>query len=450
MARNNGAQKLLKILLIVIGTMLVIATALVAPIDCTPLTEQPFYQQAMKSLDTLAVSATPKAPLKAGWAKVNITPKSQMPMAGYMPRDHFDSVHDSLYIRIIVLESGGQTIAMINADLLLFPPALKLRLQEKLADVIPNVFLYLSATHTHNGIGAWDDTLGGQIAIGDFDYKWINQTSDQIVQAIQRIETKQSSIGYWERDADEYVRNRIAHSRGKKDGKLRGLVINRSDSSSACLFTYSAHATSISKLIKSISADYPGAVIEELEKTYDFGMFMSGMVGSHSFIWYPEVDFELINIERDLVIAKMDSMERAPAFDSAVVSTSHIPIPFGPSQLRIGANWKTRNWAFSSVLDDLEGELTYLKIGNILMIGTPCDFSGEIAVNEKLHEYAKAKGLNLIITSFNGNYVGYITHDGHYDSINRTEIREMNWVGPYYGKYFAEMIRKLIDKSTVD
>ena len=136
--------------------------------------------------------------------------------------------------------------------------------------------------------------------------------------------------------------------------------------------------------------------------------------------------------------------------DSISIHSTHVPITFGPAQLRIGKDWKVRNWAFRSVLGGLEGELTYLRIGNILMIGTPCDFSGEISVNEKLSEYAKSKGLNLIITSFNGNYVGYITHDGHYDSINRTEIREMNWVGPYYGQYFAEMINRLVDKSIVE
>jgi hypothetical protein len=113
----------------------------------------------------------------------------------------------------------------------------------------------------------------------------------------------------------------------------------------------------------------------------------------------------------------------------------------------VSENLKLRNWLFKTALSDLEGELTYLKVGNTLLIGTPCDFSGEIFVNESLAQYAKAKGLNLIITSFNGNYIGYITHDGHYDSVSRAEVREMNWVGPYYGQYFSEIIKKLIDKS---
>jgi neutral ceramidase len=443
-------RKILRFLFYFLSVLVLLAVALFAPIDRTPLAEQPFYQQGIQSLDTLGVSTTPKSPLKAGWTKVNITPNRQMPMAGYMPRDHYDAIHDSLYVRILLLESGGQTIALINVDLLLFPPALKERLQLKLDQVMPGVFLYLSATHNHNGIGAWDESLVGQFALGEFDYQWINQTVDAIVMAIQKIKPVPASIQYWESNADELVVNRIAHSKGKKDGKLRGFLLNRTDSSKACLFTFSAHATTLTKENQTLSADYPAEVINRMEKGVDFGMFMAGMVGSHAFApMPPEREYDLVKKEGMRLTEMFGTMITDSKTDSLTFGTTHYPISFGPSQLRVAANWKARNWVFNAFLDDLEGELTYLQIGNILMIGTPCDFSGEIAVNQKLHEYAKAKGLNLIITSFNGNYVGYITHDGHYDSINRTEIREMNWVGPYYGQYFAEMIRKMIDKSTV-
>jgi hypothetical protein len=83
------------------------------------------------------------------------------------------------------------------------------------------------------------------------------------------------------------------------------------------------------------------------------------------------------------------------------------------------------------------------------MIGTPCDFSGEIFVRNNLGEFATKHNRHLMITSFNGNYVGYITYDGHYDSIKNAETREMNWVGPYFGEYFSTMIKKVIEKDTV-
>ena len=447
-------HRIWKSVLIFLAVIFTLGIALVAPINRTPLQEQPFYQQAMQALDTITKPASIKSPLRAGWAKVNITPTEQMPMAGYMPRDHFEFIHDSLYARIIILESGGQISALVNVDLLLFPPALRERLELKLAKLNPKVFLYLSATHNHNGIGAWDESLVGQFALGEFNYKWINKTSDDIAQAIAHITTVPSSIQYWESDASDLVINRIAYDKGKKDGQVRGFRLARADSTIACLFTYSAHATTLKKENFSLSADYAANVINRLENAergVDFAMFMAGMVGSHAFARMPpEIEYELVDKEGGLLVESLIPMQTSQQLDSLSINRLHYNIPMGPSQLRIAANWKVRNWAFSSVLGGLKGELTYLQIGDILMIGTPCDFSGEIAVNEGLHRYAKAKGLNLIITSFNGNYIGYITHDGHYDSINRTEIREMNWVGPYYGQYFADMIKKLIDKSIAD
>jgi neutral ceramidase len=442
-------KRIIKIVFVTIAFMLLLAVALVAPIDRTPLQEQPFYQDGMKMLDTLTIPTETPRVILAGWTKVNITPRENMPMAGYIVRDHFDSVHDSLFIRIMLFKTETQTIALINADLLLFPPVLKEQLITKLESSLPHTFLYLSATHNHNGIGGWDDSLVGQLAIGDFNEAWINQTTESIANALHTIQTKPASIQYWESNAEKLVVNRIAYGKGKKDGVLRGFTVTRQDSLSACLFTFSAHATTLSRFNKTLSADYPAETIQLLEQEFSFGMFMAGMMGSHSFDYQPEREYALVKREGLLLHESFQQRTAANALNAVTVQAAHVPIPFGPSQLRIHDEWKTRNWAFTAFLAELEGEFTYLRLGNVLMIGTPCDFSGEIAVNEKLHDYARAKGLNLIITSFNGNYVGYITHDGHYDSIHRTEVREMNWVGPYYGKYFSEMIKRLIDKSEV-
>jgi neutral ceramidase len=443
-------KKIVRVLTVISLVVVALVLATFAPIDRTPLSEQFFYQREMKSLDSLLIKNISPSELKAGWAKINITPKDQMPMAGYMPRDKFDSIHDSLYTRLLIIKNDQATVALINVDLLLFPPALKEAINKQLAAAGLNDFIYLSATHTHNAVGGWDESLGGQVAVGDFDRAWVDGLAKKIVLAIQNAELKPSTISYWESDANNLVRNRAMRKTGKKDGWVRGLVVQRQDSSNAVLYTYSAHATNLSRFNNSISADYPGKVIQKLEQQYDFGMFMAGMVGSHSFIWFPEKNHELVDVQSTKLYAQMDTLNLTDPFSTASIEAHKIPIEFGPSQMRINKNWKVRNWVLSSTFGGLEGDLTYLRIGNTLMVGTPCDFSGEIAINENLHGYAKAKGLNLIITSFNGNYVGYITHDANYDMATSAEVYEMNWVGPYHGQYFAEMIKKLIDKSTVD
>jgi hypothetical protein len=439
-------RKLIKWVLGATALLALLAFMLVGPIDRTPLQEQSFYSSMMARLDSLQLIQAEPGKIKSAWSKLNITPSHSTPMAGYKIRNHFDSVHDSLYARLIMIQTGKQAVALINIDLLLFPPALKRRLDEKLSESAQSIFLLVSATHTHNGIGGWDDSLVGKLALGDYNENWIETTAENILQQLLSLKPIPSSIKYWESDASDLVVNRIAFNNGQKDGKLRGLIIQRQDSSRACLFTFSAHPTAISKYNYSLSADYPGSVIQKLEKQFNFGMYMAGMVGSHNFITIPERNYELVEKESDLINEKMKVRNEFESMDSVSISLARVPIEFSPSQLRISKNWKARNWVLTSLFGDLKGELTYFRMGNLIMIGTPCDFSGEISVNQEFETLAANQGKHLIITSFNGNYVGYITDDGHYDTIDNAEVRTMNWVGPYYGEYFSSMIKKLLNK----
>jgi hypothetical protein len=59
---------------------------------------------------------------------------------------------------------------------------------------------------------------------------------------------------------------------------------------------------------------------------------------------------------------------------------------------------------------------------------------------------ANQYGLKLIVTVFNGGYIGYITPDSLYDE-HFHEVREMNWYGPGNGTYFDQLIRQIITKA---
>jgi hypothetical protein len=251
---------------------------------------------------------------------------------------------------------------------------------------------------------------------------------------------------YWEADATDLMENRVNIDSGIVDGKLRGITLERSDSASAILFTLSAHATSIQSTFFELSADYPGKLIRMLEKKNDFAMFMSGMVGSHRFKFTPWSNYEYIDSIAPQVMKRLDMAHYDTAMTSPVIRSAHVPIEFGPSQLRIDKNWKVNNWAFRLIFDKLKGEFTYLEFGDVIFLGTPCDFSGEIYVVDSLESYAAKRGKHLIITSFNGDYTGYITDDKHYERSSKEEINALNWVGPYYGEYFSTMIKKLVDK----
>ena len=74
------------------------------------------------------------AQLRAGVAKAILTPYVGAFMAGFAGRDHgCEGVHDDLYARAVVLESGGTTVAMVGCDLIGLSPDSVARIRERVA-----------------------------------------------------------------------------------------------------------------------------------------------------------------------------------------------------------------------------------------------------------------------------------------------------------------------------
>lgn len=438
----------MKRFLIALSILTGILFSIIGPIDRTPLADQPFYHKMSAQLKSLSFEKSEiNAALYAGWKKVSITADHPMSMAGYRMRADFENVHDSLYARIMVLNTGDKPVYIISVDLLLFPPSLREKLAAHFKKKETQPFLYLSATHTHNGTGCWHDSAVGNVVLGGYEELWVEATSRKITDAVQEIENnlQPASLAYWETNANEYAANRLKQD-APYDGWIRGLKLTRSDSTTAHLFSFSAHATSISKKSKSLSGDYPAAVVDSLmKKSNSFGMFMAGMVGSHRLAGINAAEFDLVAKAGSILSEKIITAPLLQKTDSIKLVTSHIPIQFGPSQLRITKDWKLRNWLFSGLLNPLHGELTWLQLNDIIFIGTPCDFSGEIFVNHIAEEAAR-QNKKVIITSFNGDYVGYITEDEHYETLKKEEVMGLNWVGPYYGSYFSEIFTTLLKK----
>ncbi|MBX2916393.1 MAG: neutral/alkaline non-lysosomal ceramidase N-terminal domain-containing protein [Cyclobacteriaceae bacterium] len=421
--------------------------ATVGRIDRTPLKEQDFYTRMLAKLDTIQPVAYPSKTLSAAWGKVNITPAYPMPLAGYRPRPTFESVHDSLFVRTIIIDNGSVEAILISADLLIFPPTLKKELEAQLTQPNKPTFFYYSATHTHNGLGGWHPAWAAQFVVGDYHANWIESTARAIAAGISkaRINLLPAQAWYWQTDAREYAANRLKPD-NPYDGELRGLKFSRADSTHAYLVTFSAHATSISKKSKALSGDYPAALVNQIETNkQNFGMFMAGMVGSHRLNGTTQSEYGRAE-EVGKILANRAMNSAVEHKLSAEVKTMHVPIEYGTSQLRLTENYKLRNWLFANALQPLQGELTCLQIGSVMLLGTPCDFSGEIYLTKDLEAEATRYKKQLIITSFNGGYTGYITEDAHYETSLREEVTTMNWVGPYFGDYYAEMIKRIVQK----
>ena len=442
-----------KAAVLLIALIILAGLLTIGPVDRRPLKQLSELMEVMETLESINFHAPVSGQFRAGWALANITPDHPVPLAGYGRRYPQTGIHDSLFVKVIVFDNGISREALVTIDLLLFPKMLleNLRKPETLKKLHLDG-IYTGAGHTHNGFGGWDNTAVGKLIFGKYEPKLIEGLTTIIINTIMEASGNLQPVrsGFKKIQAGELLYNRLDRKNGKIDPWLRVLQIERVDGQKAALISYPAHPINIDSEIRDLSRDYPGVLTDrlELEDDIDFAMFMAGMVGSHHLESSGMKDFELTQhagnllaerILEDTSIAKYDSTH-ALGFNQFNSGLHH-------SQLRISKNLAVRDWVFNLAIGPLEGNLEVLRIGNVLLIGMPGDFSGEISVNEQLDSLAEAKGLHLIITSFNGNYIGYITDDKYYDIVDKDEVRLMNWIGPNKGKYFAEIVKKIIEKS---
>src|SRR6058998_3923280 len=108
------------------------------------------------------VSAAVAGPLKAGAARVEITPD-----ANAIPRP-FTSILDSLYARAIYLENGHDRAVLLNADIGAMSSAITDKVAAEISRElnVPAANILISATHDHSAIfgGPRPPTAGGSPA----------------------------------------------------------------------------------------------------------------------------------------------------------------------------------------------------------------------------------------------------------------------------------------------
>ena len=446
-------MKFLRRLIMALGLGIIFCLiATIAPVDKTPLSESRYYQLAQQKLDSLNSSYTLQDSkyFKAGWAKTNITPQYPLPLAGYGARKgvFVSTVHDSVWARGFVFDNGFKKSAIITLDLLIIPPAVTKALRILLPEIgYSQDQIFLSATHTHCSVGGWADSWIGTQFAGEYQNEIVNDLAIAIITTIKKAETNlvSAKVGYARYDASPFTRNRLVGEKGSRDTWLRVVKIQQESGAVALITTFAAHATVLSHRQMNYSRDYPGALVDSLENitNVDFAAFCAGAVGSHSPVTkggksYNKIALLASNL-KSLIGANVSSI---PINKVQQSGTIRFDVPLRKPHIRVAANWRVRPWIFEKLTEVSPAYISLLRIGNIAFIGTPCDFSGELtaAIDEK----ANALNLNVLVTSFNGGYIGYITKDEWYN-LKEYETFVMNWFGPYNGAYFVNLIQRLLE-----
>lgn len=462
MKTKRWQRKLFRVIGVLAFILLFLFYFLTSTIDTTPYFETSYYKNTIGKLDVAAKNMTEvKGRLMAGFAKMNITPNivedapnvskgefNTIKMAGFGDGKIAVGVHDSIFAKAIAIEVGGKELVFISADLVSIPEAIVLKVEENLQGQISRKQLFFGATHTHSSIGNCIPGFVGKSFGGEFQQDVVDWLSAKFSKLISNaLKDKQpAKFSSGNIKAPYLVRNRIIGETGRLNDRLDLMSFVQNNGKMAVIGVFSAHATTIGAWNDMYSADYPGYFQRNLEGNgIDMALFFAGTVGSHANKGQGE-KFEKAKYIGNTLADSAKIFISTMKYDS-VLTMASITTEIETPELQafyISDSRRLSSFLGSKLMPEMSSiYLQGLKLNNLVWITVPYELSGEYGID--LKNALQLEGYNSALTSFNGQYLGYIVPLKYY-YYDTYEARLMGWYGPSMGDYLMELNYRLANE----
>ncbi|ALM74491.1 neutral/alkaline non-lysosomal ceramidase N-terminal domain-containing protein [Thermococcus barophilus] len=220
--------------------------------------------------------------MKTASAKVDITPKSPMPMAGYaLRKGKSEGILDPLYARILYIEDESPVI-MISLDLIRVDNELYEEISGGISNEIgiPKRNILVAATHTHSGpeisTGFWSS-----IELSESDIRSIEEYRqhliDSILSAVNKLKIKETSLFGGKAEVNGVASNRLSRD-GPMDNECVFLFSEREFVS----LNFPCHPTVLPASNRKFSGDLAGAICRLFERSFNVALFLNGAAGNVS------------------------------------------------------------------------------------------------------------------------------------------------------------------------
>ena len=446
-------------LALLVGVALV---GLVGPVDFRPFDGSPYHRETQGRLEALRQTQQgADGALRAGFGRARLTPTlgaaadrpeagefRSLPLAGFGNRHGAPAtgVHDELWIKAMALEVDGLRMVVLAADSLIVPREIaEAAIQDLSAsEGLTRGQVHFGATHTHSSLGAWGEGLVSEQFAGPFQPAVRTWFAGQLVAAARAAlrDLRPASVASGAFNAPEFIRNRLVGEKGSVDPEFVLLALRQEGGAQGVLGTFGAHATVLGSGMMQFSADYPGAWQRNVEAGgIQNALFIAGGVGSHSpNAGAPSFD-GTERMGRRLGDKTRDALAPLSYTNRVRLTTLALPVTLPEPHPRVSDGLRLRPFAAASLLP-VTGEtvLSGFRVGNAVWITTPCDFSGEMA--RPIKDELQARGFQAAVTSFNGDYIGYVVPAKYYH-LDTYETRTMSFFGPAVPDYFDRLIREL-------
>lgn len=418
-----------------------------------------YYKKNTAVIDSLK-PLVESGSIEAGFARISITPElnskednyregkfKSLPLAGYGDRKGAPAkgIHDSIFVKAAALKVGTQTVILVGADLLIMPPGVIDSAAALLAKKgIRREQVFFSASHTHASLGGWGPGVIGEQFAGEENAnleRWLTQQiSEVVISAVADLKPAKISTGNFA--LPMYTKNRLIGETGNKNNDFSYIVLEQIGHKKAVIGSYSAHATTLGGENMEISAEYPGYWQRKMEKTFDYAVFVAGSVGSQSPAGGEGEGFEKTRFIGEALADSLNAhLANLAMSDTTSFSYVSLKMQLPEYHIRLTKQLNLAT-ALSKKLLPLTGDvyIQAVRMGNMIWLTSPCDFSGEFAL--QLKNSLRNYGYNANVSSFNGGYVGYIV-PGRYFYLDEYEPKIMGWYGPNMGEYTMDVMRQI-------
>ncbi|MGH9937374.1 MAG: neutral/alkaline non-lysosomal ceramidase N-terminal domain-containing protein, partial [Blastocatellia bacterium] len=423
-------------------------------------------------------SKRPQVTMKAGFAKIVITPEKNMWMAGYANRakPSEGKIHDLYAKALVIQDSRGARVALVTTDLLGLPRALTSEISEyanKSYGLRRDQILF-NSSHTHTGpvvrsalAGAYELDAAQSALIDDYTRQLKNNLLKVIGEAIKDLSPATLSFG---RSTAPFAMNRRQFNPNavtigvnpegvvdrevpalrveSADGKLRGVV-----------FGYACHNTTLTGEFYEFSGDYSGFAQEAIERAHPgaTAMFVAGCGADIN--PYPRSKRELAErhgaeLAKSVEQALSDAMKPVSGAVKSVIGGVMIPFAGPPTKEEYQSRLNDKN-AFKrrhaermiaryerdgKLISEYPYTIQVLRIGDLTLIA----LAGEVVTDYALRLKREIGG-EVWVAGYSNDLCSYIPSARMYKEGGYEVIDSMI----YYdlpGPYKPELEEKIVGK----
>ena len=402
-------------------------------VTASPVPAQPQVQAAVQSEESAGVLRKESPGLRAGTAKIDITPKKPVRMAGYRGRTELsEGVHDPLSARVVAFANNGKRLVLVSTDLIGFSRGTAEHFRKIILDEfeLKPSELFLSGIHTHAGPSLTIDEKEGH----PNNLEYTKSLEAKLIEVIRKSLNNMgpvhtgAGIGYspvganrrelrFDSSGNSSIRlGRNPYGPTDKEVlvmklvKPNGVVV-------AALFGYAIHATCLGGKNHIISGDVIGLAEQFVEKILGQDVIAPAFTGASGDInpWFrvlPEFNTEPGWIPEPVLLGTMLGEEVVHVFRNIEIPVPALARKHGDGGgeirtafVRLELPGKPRNeLAIEKDCPPTPLNITAARVGDIAFIGIGCEVLTEIGMSIKAASPYKH---TFVITHCNGA-AGYL------------------------------------------